>query len=138
MDTVRLALSSAGDGMEDANFESQTANNAILRLTKELEWFKTNLKESTRTDMRTVDRVFLLKMRECMKSCREAYEDMKFRDAVKYGFYDLQNVRDDYRNYHGVSHEVMNQNVWKPLFSHKLLRLHPCVLIGQSGYGQRF
>ena len=108
VDTVRLALSSAGDGMEDANFESQTANNAILRLTKELEWFQTNLKESTRTDMRTVDRVFLLKMKECMRLCREAYEEMRFRDAVKYGFYDLQNVRDEYRNYHGVSKEVMN------------------------------
>ena len=95
--------------MEDANFESQVANNAILRLTKELEWFQTNLKESTRTDMRTVDRVFLLKMKECMRLCREAYEEMRFRDAVKYGFYDLQNVRDDYRNYHGVSHEVMNR-----------------------------
>ena len=132
VDTVRLALSSAGDGtfffisffyqiltysltdpqthtgMEDANFESDVANNGILRLTKELEWFQTSLKGSSRTSIKTVDRVFLLKVKECMKLAKEAYETMKFRDAVKSGFYDLQNARDEYRNYHHISKEVMN------------------------------
>lgn len=37
-DAMRWALADAGDGMDDANFESSTANAAILRLTKELAW----------------------------------------------------------------------------------------------------
>ena len=33
-DAMRLALADAGDGMEDANFVEDTADKAILRLTK--------------------------------------------------------------------------------------------------------
>lgn len=35
-DAMRIALADAGDAMDDANFEHQTANGAILRLTKEV------------------------------------------------------------------------------------------------------
>lgn len=37
---MRWALADAGDGMDDANFETTTANAAILRLTKELAWIE--------------------------------------------------------------------------------------------------
>jgi hypothetical protein len=37
---MRWALADAGDGMDDANFETTTANAAILRLSKELAWFE--------------------------------------------------------------------------------------------------
>lgn len=37
-DAMRWALADAGDGMDDANFETTTANAAILRMTKELAW----------------------------------------------------------------------------------------------------
>eukprot|EP00882_Tetradesmus_deserticola_P034916 GHRQ01040261.1.p2 GENE.GHRQ01040261.1~~GHRQ01040261.1.p2 ORF type:complete len:116 (-),score=23.06 GHRQ01040261.1:50-397(-) len=39
-DAMRWALADAGDGMDDANFETSTANAAILRLTKELSWME--------------------------------------------------------------------------------------------------
>jgi leucyl-tRNA synthetase len=39
-DAMRWALADAGDGMDDANFETSTANAAILRLTKELTWIE--------------------------------------------------------------------------------------------------
>lgn len=35
---MRWALADAGDGMDDANFETTTANAAILRMTRELIW----------------------------------------------------------------------------------------------------
>ena len=39
-DATRFALADAGDSLEDANFESSTADAAILRLTTEEEWVK--------------------------------------------------------------------------------------------------
>ncbi len=39
-DAMRWALADAGDGQDDANFETTTANAAILRLTKELAWIE--------------------------------------------------------------------------------------------------
>ena len=39
-DAMRWALADAGDALDDANFETSTANAAILRLTKELAWME--------------------------------------------------------------------------------------------------
>ena len=39
-DGVRIALAAAGDAMADANFESEVADKAVLRLTKELAWIE--------------------------------------------------------------------------------------------------
>lgn len=44
-DAMRWALADAGDGMDDANFETTTANAAILRITKELAWMEEQLSE---------------------------------------------------------------------------------------------
>jgi len=42
-DATRWALADAGDGMDDANFETTTANAAILRITKELVFIEESL-----------------------------------------------------------------------------------------------
>uniref|UniRef100_A0A0D3G4X3 leucine--tRNA ligase n=1 Tax=Oryza barthii TaxID=65489 RepID=A0A0D3G4X3_9ORYZ len=39
-DATRFALADAGDGMDDANYVFETANSAVLRLTKEISWMK--------------------------------------------------------------------------------------------------
>lgn len=39
-DATRFALADVGDGMDDENFVSETANSAALRLTKEISWMK--------------------------------------------------------------------------------------------------
>lgn len=47
---MRWALADAGDGMDDANFETSTANAAILRLTKELTWIEECLSPASGDD----------------------------------------------------------------------------------------
>ena len=37
-DATRIALADAGDGMDDANFEENNADSAVLRLFTEREW----------------------------------------------------------------------------------------------------
>uniref|UniRef100_A0A452YVY9 Methionyl/Leucyl tRNA synthetase domain-containing protein n=1 Tax=Aegilops tauschii subsp. strangulata TaxID=200361 RepID=A0A452YVY9_AEGTS len=39
-DATRFALADAGDGMDDANFVTETAKSAIMRLTKEIAWME--------------------------------------------------------------------------------------------------
>lgn len=46
-DATRWALADAGDGMDDANFETTTANAAILRMTKELVFIEESLSEQS-------------------------------------------------------------------------------------------
>ncbi|XP_059632174.1 leucine--tRNA ligase, cytoplasmic-like [Cornus florida] len=100
-DATRFSLADAGDGMDDANFVFDTANAAILRLTKEISWMQEVLaaESSLRNGPPSTyeDRVFANEMDIAVKMTDKNYNDFMFREALKTGFYDLQAARDEYR-----------------------------------------
>lgn len=101
-DATRFALADAGDSLEDANFETQNANAAILKLTKEEEWIKKTIEEREKGQLRTgpfdfFDTVFENEMNRCIKAADEAYANLSYRDALKYSFHQLSMERDNYR-----------------------------------------
>lgn len=106
-DAMRFALADAGDTLDDANFLDETANAAILKLTKELAWVEetlaaggdkgTALRAGDASSFTFADRVFSNELDVACVRTAAAYEAMQFREAVKCGFYDLQNARDVYR-----------------------------------------
>ena len=100
---MRFTLADAGDTVEDANYVDDTANAAILRLTKELAWFEEQSAEMEAGKLRTgeankfIDRVFNNAMNTAIAETQKNYDNMMFREALKTGFYDLQAARDAYR-----------------------------------------
>ncbi|EPS70061.1 hypothetical protein M569_04699, partial [Genlisea aurea] len=101
-DATRFALADAGDGMDDANFVFETANAAILRLTKEIVWMEevisadsSSLRDSPPSTY--ADRVFANEMNVAVKVTEKNFGEYTFREALKTGFYDLQGARDEYR-----------------------------------------
>eukprot|EP00268_Persea_americana_P036135 TRINITY_DN3560_c0_g1_i1.p1 TRINITY_DN3560_c0_g1~~TRINITY_DN3560_c0_g1_i1.p1 ORF type:complete len:1141 (-),score=255.15 TRINITY_DN3560_c0_g1_i1:202-3495(-) len=105
-DATRFSLADAGDGMDDANFVFETANAAILRLTKEISWMEEIL--AAESSLRTgppstyADRVFANEINIAVKMTEEHYNNFMFREALKTGLYDLQAARDEYRFSCGV------------------------------------
>jgi len=105
-DATRFSLADAGDGVDDANFVFETANAAILRLTKEIAWYEDNL--AAESSMKTgppstySDRVFANEINIAIKTTEQNYSNYMFREALKTGFYDLQAARDEYRFSCGV------------------------------------
>ncbi|XP_071736877.1 leucine--tRNA ligase, cytoplasmic-like [Rutidosis leptorrhynchoides] len=103
-DAIRFSLADAGDGMDDANFVSLTANTAILRLTKELGWMEEVVAAAESAGLRVgppcnyADRVFDNEMNIAVKITEKNYSEYMFREALKTGFFDLQNARDEYRS----------------------------------------
>lgn len=100
-DATRFSLADAGDGMDDANFVFETANAAILRLTKEIAWMQEVLaaESSLRNDPPSTyaDKVFANEINIAVKMSDKNYNEYMFREALKTGFYDLQAARDEYR-----------------------------------------
>ncbi|MEW5310396.1 MAG: hypothetical protein WDW38_002197 [Sanguina aurantia] len=100
-DAMRWALADAGDGMDDANFETTTANAAILRMTRELVWTEemlapgAGLREGGAVTIH--DRVFENEMNLAISAAKTAYDGLLFREALKIAAYDLQGARDVYR-----------------------------------------
>ncbi|TFK47205.1 leucyl-tRNA synthetase [Heliocybe sulcata] len=99
-DASRLALADAGDGMEDANFDEKNANANILRLHTLIGWCEENVKDQSklRQGPRNYhDKVFEEEIHDLTNITKKYYDDMCFKDATKYGFYDFQSARDWYR-----------------------------------------
>ncbi|KAJ0976414.1 hypothetical protein J5N97_018379 [Dioscorea zingiberensis] len=98
-DATRFSLADAGDGMDDANFVFETANSAILRLTKEITWMEEVLAADLRVGPPSTfaDHVFANEINIAVRLTKQHYEDFMFREALKTGFYDLQAARDEYR-----------------------------------------
>jgi len=100
-DATRWALADAGDTMDDANFETTTANAAILRMTRELAWIEevlapgAGLREGEPSSLS--DRIFSNAVSIAIIQTKDAYERMQFRDALKAAAYDLSIARDAYR-----------------------------------------
>ncbi|KAL5718286.1 leucine--tRNA ligase [Ranunculus cassubicifolius] len=121
-DATRFALADAGDTLDDANFVYKTANDAIQKLTKELSWIEENL--AVESSLRTgppstfADHVFENEMNIAVTLAEEKYNEYKFREALKVGFYDLQVAKDDYQFSCSVASKEkvagMNRNlVWR-------------------------
>ncbi|GLU20675.1 hypothetical protein SLE2022_368630 [Rubroshorea leprosula] len=115
-DATRFSLADAGDGVDDANFVFETANAAILRLTKEIAWMEEVL--AAESSLRTgppstyADRVFENELNIAVNMTEQNYKDYMFREALKTGFYDLQAARDEYRfscGSGGMNHDL----VWR-------------------------
>ena len=105
-----MCSSDLGDTVEDANFSDETANAAILRLTKECDWMESMMNESSdeRKKLRIkgdddksgddfADRAFENSINFAIEETQKYYENMMFREALRTGFYNLQAARDEYR-----------------------------------------
>jgi leucyl-tRNA synthetase len=99
-DATRLCLADAGDGVEDANFDEKTANANILRVHTLLGWCEEMIKDepNLRHGPRTYhDKVFEEEINDLINISKGHYENTDYKDALKYGFYELQTARDWYR-----------------------------------------
>ncbi|KAI9363838.1 leucyl-tRNA synthetase [Pilaira anomala] len=99
-DATRLALADAGDTVEDANFEDTTANAAILRLYTILEWSEDQVSkvDSLRTgEFNFYDKIFENEMNKLLLATEAAYDATYYREALKYGVYEMQAAKDAYQ-----------------------------------------
>eukprot|EP01138_Halocafeteria_seosinensis_P009641 gb/GECG01009852.1/.p1 GENE.gb/GECG01009852.1/~~gb/GECG01009852.1/.p1 ORF type:complete len:1126 (+),score=150.26 gb/GECG01009852.1/:1-3378(+) len=103
-DGVRMALADAGDGLDDANFDTGLGDGAILRLTTEEETFN-NFVEGAKSgayraggELSFIDKVFQNRVRSCAVEAKREYRWMKFKQALKFCFWDMLNAKDEYRD----------------------------------------
>jgi len=110
-DATRIACADAGDGLDDANFDTYTANIQIIKLSNHLDWVEEILKKEEENEEEKKEgkekeeekeygffgKVFDERMKELINLSFEAYKNMRFRDALKYAWFDFQQIRDDYR-----------------------------------------
>ena len=99
-DAARVALADAGDGMQDANFEEDVADAAVLRLFNNKEWCEEMVKD---TELRTgalndfQDSLFDNELNYLVAEAKRHYQETSYKLALKAAYYDFSNARDFYR-----------------------------------------
>lgn len=175
---MRFSLADAGDSLEDANFDTVTAEAQLLRLYAMIEWTKevlsikptkandrssliassdenTNIvtsliQQTTETldlsensnynyevlssdehinyhmniEYNYIDRMFESAINNAIVLSQENYDKMLYRNVLKYGFFDLQAARDNYRELCSESEE-MNLHLIKRFIEVQTLLLAP-------------
>lgn len=100
-DATRIALADAGDGVADANFEEDVADNNVLRLFNLKEWCEEVVKDQD--SLRTgefnsfQDALFNNEMNSLVADAHKHFEATDYKLALKAGLYDFTNARDFYR-----------------------------------------
>ncbi|KAB0798864.1 hypothetical protein PPYR_06746 [Photinus pyralis] len=126
-DGMRLCLADSGDTVEDANFVENIADAGILRLYTFIEWVKEILasKASLRSGPATTfhDKVFESEINLKIKETEDFCNKLLFKEALRTGFYELQAVRDKYRELTAM--DGMNVNLILHFIETQALLLSP-------------
>ncbi|CAD7949473.1 unnamed protein product [Amoebophrya sp. A25] len=102
-DVVRLACADAGDTLEDANYSTEISNQSILRMTSLLSWANDVTakiaKQGGTGNARPkefMDLVFENELIDLINKTFKAYETCQYKDALKWCWYEMENLRKTY------------------------------------------
>jgi leucyl-tRNA synthetase len=106
VDATRITLADAGDGLDDANFETDVANATILKLYVLEKWIQDNIKAAipsgsvdfaeARKSLDLWDSIFENVINNAIDKSTQYYEEMKYKQCLKYAFFELQSIKEDY------------------------------------------
>ncbi|KAM6536876.1 cytosolic leucyl tRNA synthetase [Fusarium falciforme] len=100
-DASRIALADAGDGVNDANFEEDVADNNILRLFTLKEWSEEMVQNQDELRSGEInsfqDALFSNDLNAISKEAVEQFANTNYKLALKAGLYELTSARDFYR-----------------------------------------
>ena len=92
-DAVRFTLGTAGEGLDDPNWEVEFAKGADKRLGQWAEFaIKNHSPNPEDRELHEVDRWFRSRLHRLIKETRRQMEQTNFRSAIKAGYFDLQNA----------------------------------------------
>lgn len=101
VDATRFVAGTAGDDTNDASFNENEVDNAVLALYAEVEnWAKVNVVNMRTGPYQFIDHLHLIILKKILDQVIASYDILKFRDVIKYGFYEIQAVRNKYQNPH--------------------------------------
>jgi leucyl-tRNA synthetase len=114
-DATRFACADAGDSLDDANFNRETADSAILSLVNEDAWINETLASKTLRSSgdayNLMDSILLNETNRLIAATGASYATMQFKEGLKQGWFEMLNARSEYRAWCKDSSVPMHQDV---------------------------
>jgi len=129
-DSVRLACANSGDTLEDANFEENVANNALLKMTVMLDSWKAMMKGEEQVEdgdecARFVGRWFANELNRLIIESRKYYETMYYREALRTSYFEFTDIVSTYRDICKSSNWLPNKKLMMRHLEWQLIILSP-------------
>ena len=134
-DTVRFALAEAGDTMNDANFQTDIANNMINDFENHKNWVTSMITgmdedgkamEELRTGPMSIqDKAMHLRLDECIAEADSMYEEMKFSQVVKWVWHVVKQYVTKYRKYSSKCGIPMHKDTVMRVIRAQIIMLSP-------------
>jgi len=117
-DPTRFACADAGDSLDDANFSRETADAAVLSLVNEEAWIAETLGAASIDGMRTgdmnvMDKILLNEINRLVVAAGTGFATMQIKEALKSGWFETLNARNEYRAWCVASGIPMHKDVIK-------------------------
>ena len=105
VDATRITLADAGDGLDDANFDTDVANASILKLFTLEKWVQENIKSTIpdgKVDFAAYknldlwDTIFENAINHAITQATQYYDEIKYKQVLKVGYFELQSIKEDY------------------------------------------
>ena len=105
VDATRVALADAGDTLDDANFDELVANSAILRLYIFEKWVSEEIRKNipegaldfaNQPQKDLWDDLFENELNYAIETTTKSYNEIRYKQALKHGFFEPQTVKEDY------------------------------------------
>ena len=121
-DASRIAIADCGDSLDDANFVRELANLSINRLYSFENFIKILINETwNKNEAFTItnpdkeiqyqghfDKMFDNNINYLIEQTKIAYDSMKYKDVLKYAFYEMINSKDEYILFNGDDYTKLN------------------------------
>lgn len=105
-DPTRLTLAEAGDGLDDANFDSLFANAVLLKLYVLEKWISDQIKAAipsgsvdfnkAKKDTDLWDNIFENEINSAILMSTQYYDELKYKQVLKYAFFEPTSFKEDY------------------------------------------
>jgi leucyl-tRNA synthetase len=106
VDATRITLADAGDGLDDANFETDVANASILKLFTLETWIKEKIKAAIpdgsidfathKANFDLWDNIFENGINYAIVNATQNFDEIKYKQVLKFAFFELLSIKEDY------------------------------------------
>ena len=120
-DASRITLADCGDSLDDANFLREICNLSVNRLYSFENFVKILINEVWSKGNVTIndpdgeiklnnlfDKIFDNNINYLIKEAKKSYEEMKYKNVLKYAFYEMINTKDQYILYNEDDYSKLN------------------------------
>ena len=133
VESTRIALADAGDSLDDANFDEQVANAAILKLFVLEDWIEKNIVSNVDVSGHCPskyslwDRIVANELDLIVEKVTVAYDEMKFKLIVKHAFNEMLTLKENWLIAAGTQSSGVNPHLMNKFIETMLVILNPII-----------